>query len=195
MVDLYAGGRLPAWPTLSTFDRRSPGNDADNARRRTRARHTGPRTSPSSRSFNGPAANGSSQNPQRPPSLLGSGPGRENIQPLTPRQQYYMGPSAQPPSHNGRHPAGLSGPSAGPNFDIHLPSPSFYSHVGTQPDPFQNPLAGVNPAMTGDNFRGTTSHARTDQIPPLSPTIGGPEVDMINSEPATPRRASSHQHL
>lgn len=170
LVDLYTpGGRLPAWPAYP-LERRSPGNDADNARRRPRARHGPQRTSPSARSFGGSTTNGSSQNP------------------------YYLGANTQLPNHNGRHPTTLPGPSSGSGFEMHLPSPSFYSHVGTQHDPYHNPLTSVNHAATGENFRGSAPHHRADHIPPLSPTIGGPEVDMTNAEQTTPRRAGSHQH-
>ena len=195
LVDLYTpGGRLPAWPAYP-LERRSPGNDADNARRRPRARHGPQRTSPSARSFGGSTTNGSSQNPVRhSPFSLGSGLGGENVPPLTFPQQYYLGANTQLPNHNGRHPTTLPGPSSGSGFEMHLPSPSFYSHVGTQHDPYHNPLTSVNHAATGENFRGSAPHHRADHIPPLSPTIGGPEVDMTNAEQTTPRRAGSHQH-
>lgn len=198
LAELYTqGGRLPAWTAYPPIDRRSPGNDADSPRRRPRARHGGPRTSPSARTFGGSTANGSSQSPVRhhsPLPILGRSTSRQGVRSLT-WQQYPPITSTQLPGQNNRHSATLSGPSNGAVFENQLPSPSFYSGVNTPPDPFQNPLAGISHSPSRDHYRGPAgSQTRADQTP-LSPTIGGPEVDMTNYEQTAPRRASSYQPL
>ncbi|RYP65533.1 hypothetical protein DL771_008290 [Monosporascus sp. 5C6A] len=165
LADLYAHGttdRLAPWAAYPPLaERRSPTSETENTRRRPRARIGGPRSSPSARSFGGfggSVANGSPQ----------------NSQPLGPN------------THNGRHPATLPVPSNGPGFEIYLPSLSMVSQLGTQPEQFQNPLAGVNSATAVENFRGT--------VPPLAPTMAGPEVDMTSPD-QSPHRASPHRGL
>lgn len=185
------------WSSYATSERRSPGNENEPARRRQRTpRHSGSRTSPSATRLAGgiTASSSSSQNPVRdlrPHSLATSGPSRDGVQPLTYLPQYHMGPGAQLANSSGRQPPILPGPSNLSGFDMHLPSFSYYySQMAGQNE--LHSLFGPNQPTPGDHFRVPTSHSRADQIPPLSPTIGGPEVDMANADPSTPRRQTSH---
>ncbi|RYO82444.1 hypothetical protein DL766_004780 [Monosporascus sp. MC13-8B] len=165
LADLYAHGtpdRLAPWAAYPPLaERRSPSNETENTRRRPRARVGGPRSSPSTRSFGGFAGSVPNGSPQ-------------NAQPLGTN------------THNGRHPATLPVPSNGPGFEIYLPSLSMVSQLGTQPEQFQNPLAGVHSATAVDNFRGT--------VPPMAPTMAGPEVDMTSPD-QSPHRTSPHRGL
>ncbi|RYP84318.1 hypothetical protein DL770_005222 [Monosporascus sp. CRB-9-2] len=147
LANVYAHGttdRLAPWAAYPPLaERRSPANETESTHRRPPDRIGGPRSSPSARSFDGfrgSVVNGSPQNSQ------GTN------------------------THNGRHPATLPVPPSGPGFEIYLPSFSMVSQPGTQPEQFQNPLAGVNSTTAVENFRGT--------VPPQAPTMAGPEVHM-----------------
>ena len=192
--EIYSG-RLHPWPAT---ERRSPDNENNPTRRRPRPRHSWTRTSPSARSFGASNTNGSSQNPVRdlqPPFVAASGStSRDGVQALTQLPQYTMRPGMQFTSQNGQQPPILPGPSGVHGFDTSLPSfpYHYYSPSPSQVEHSQS-LFHTNQGSPGDPFRGSTSHARAEQMPPLSPTIGGPEVDMTSTDPSTPRRQAPHR--
>ncbi|CAJ2513814.1 Uu.00g019330.m01.CDS01 [Anthostomella pinea] len=150
------GTRSAAYAT--TGERRSPPNEFNENRRRTRPRHGSARGSP----------------PSGRPSSFGSSPATGLSQ--TP----YPWLGRQAPNQSHRDSPNASGSPTSPAYDLSATFP-FQPHTGGPSDPYINPL----------NMRGLNT--ADDYAAPLSPTMGGPDTYMANSDHAAYNHTTSHQ--
>ncbi|KAL7627428.1 hypothetical protein AAE478_001621 [Parahypoxylon ruwenzoriense] len=97
-------------------------------------------------------------------------------------------------SHNHRHSASSSNTSGRPAFDANVPPFPFQPQMGAPSEPYLNPLNISSPAGTTEDYP-TLPHMRSHYPPPLSPTFGGPDVYMTNSDDSVLGGTTSHQQL
>ncbi|KAI0020585.1 hypothetical protein F4780DRAFT_366758 [Xylariomycetidae sp. FL0641] len=184
--------RTPTWRA----GRRSPPNDNNDNRRRTRARHSGLPGSPPAFRSNVHGANASTSVPQipgrptrRPRSrspIYGSGFGPQlgAQQPLTNSQasRYSWISDPHAPVHGQRNYGNAAVPNSGPGLDVTAPPFVFPSPFGSSHEHYLNPLQASGPSTTQEEYPSALSQLRSPYVSPLSPTIGGPEVYMASAE-------------
>ncbi|KAI0597912.1 hypothetical protein F4775DRAFT_584096 [Biscogniauxia sp. FL1348] len=164
------GSRAPGWHAAP--ERRSPPNEFNDSRRRTRARHGSLRGSPPSgrtNSFNmSPTSNQGSHQAQNP-------------------YPWFNRPVTNHHRNSATAPFDANGP---PPFALH-------SAMGGS-DAYLNPLNPSSPNAIHDEYPLTLPQMRSQRsqyMPPLSPTIGGPDIYMANSDDANPNHPASHQQF
>ncbi|KAI1490607.1 hypothetical protein F5X96DRAFT_678988 [Biscogniauxia mediterranea] len=164
------GSRAPGWHAVT--ERRSPPNEFNDSRRRTRARHGSLRGSPPSgrtNSFNmSPTSNQGNHQAQNPHPWFN--------RPVT---NHHRNATTAP-------------------FDANGPPPfSLHSAMGSS-DAYLNPLNPSSPNAMHDEYPLTLPQMRSQRsqyMPPLSPTVGGPDIYMANSDDATSNHPASHQQF
>ncbi|KAI0011283.1 hypothetical protein F4779DRAFT_237371 [Xylariaceae sp. FL0662B] len=166
---VFYGSRPHAWH--NTPERRSPPNEFNENRRRTRARHGSLRGSP----------------PSARPHLFGS----SATNGASPPYAWFNRPSPNH-AHNHRHSMASSGAPVRPAFDVNI-SP-FASSLGGPSEHYLNPLNVTNAGNSVDDYR-PLPQMRSQFPSPLSPTIGGSDIYMAYSDDATMGRATSHNGI
>ncbi|KAI5868666.1 hypothetical protein GGS23DRAFT_44059 [Durotheca rogersii] len=159
-----------------TGERHSPhsfgASEATEMRRRTRARHSSLRGLPPTRPH-------FTQSPTN----------------NTPQSQPYpwLGRQNAGHSHGHRHSMSSSNAAARPAFDGSITPFPFQPQIGAPPEPYLNPLNITSGG--GVEEYATLPHMRSHYPPPLSPTFGGPEVYMNNSDDNMLGGTGAHQQL
>ncbi|KAI1496563.1 hypothetical protein F5X99DRAFT_64886 [Biscogniauxia marginata] len=160
------GSRPSAWHAAP--ERRSPPNEFNDNRRRTRARHGSLRGSPPS--------------------------GRTNSFSMSPAGNQGNQPQPQNPYHWFSRPATNHHRNSAP-FDATAPSFSLSSPMGVS-ESYLNPLNGSSSNGIHDDYPLTLPQMRSQRpqyMPPLSPTVGGPDIYMANADDVSPNHPASHQ--